>query len=137
MGLIQVQQESLGFSYCLWPVRWGPGWLPRARGELPRSEAAFLPLPSRVGQALARRQRTLLRIRLALESSKQQLGLVGAGRPPWGAQLLSPLVPKVCPGFPGLPKPHVASSWPRGQSASAPALPTHSQKEYLWEAVEG
>ena len=39
------------------------------------------------GQAL--RIRALLRIRLALESSKQQLGLVGVGRPPWGAQLLS------------------------------------------------
>lgn len=33
------------------------------------------------GQAL--RIRALLRIRLALESSKQQLGLVGVGRPPW------------------------------------------------------
>ena len=39
------------------------------------------------GQAL--RIRALLRIRLALESSKQQLGLVGVGRPPRGAQLLS------------------------------------------------
>lgn len=127
----------MGFSYCLWPVRWEPDWLPRARGELPRSAAAFLPLPPRAGQALARRQRTVLRIRLALESPKQQLGLVGVGRPPWGAQLLSSLVPKVCAGFPGLPKPRVASSWPQGQSASAPALPTHSQREYLWEAVEG
>lgn len=39
------------------------------------------------GQAL--RIRALLRIRLAPESSKQQLGLVGVGRPPRGAQLLS------------------------------------------------
>lgn len=112
-GLGSGPAESLGFSNCLWPVTREPGWLPHAQGELSWSETALLPLLPRVGcSGQALRIRALLRICLALESSKQQLGLVGVGRPPWGAQLLSCLQ-KVDPGFPGLPKPHMAFSWPR------------------------
>ena len=47
--MAQVQQESLGFSNCLWPVTREPGWLPHAQGELSQSETALLPLLPRVG----------------------------------------------------------------------------------------
>lgn len=89
-----VPSSDAGLSQTTWPGAQLQGKLPWVQGS-----------PRRPRLGLGRpwpgwRTRTLLRIRLALESSKQQLGLVGVGSRGGEFSCPSPRAPKVCPSIP-------------------------------------